>query len=331
MVNIRKVAQKCNVSIATVSRVLNNNPNVKIETRNRIKAYIRRHGYLPNPLAQGLIQKKTWLVGIIVPDMYNQFVPTVVEPLTQLLSKARYQSILNLTEYDLKREEIAINEVLRFYCEALIFVGTRFQNDTNRGLIERIGNKIPVIMINALEKIPNTYHIYNDESTAIERVVNYLAGLGMKKISLVVGPTYHNTFSEKKRGFIVGLEKNNLNVDNQYIVEGVVGAEGGLSAVKQLLRQTPPPDSIVTGSDLIALGILKGLLKSGVSIPEQMKLVGYDNIPLAEVSNPGLTTVDQHGQRLGKKAAQMLLEIFEGKQVDREIRFVPEMFFRETT
>src|SRR3989304_6255822 len=117
MVNIRKIADIGNVSTATVSRVFNNSPFVKEETRRKVQKLIRKHGYSPNPLAQGLIQKKTWLVGIIVPDMYNQFIPTVVEPLTQILANAKYQCILNLTENDHKKEERAIKEILRFYCE----------------------------------------------------------------------------------------------------------------------------------------------------------------------------------------------------------------------
>lgn len=330
MVNIRKIADIGNVSTATVSRVFNNSPFVKEETRRKVQKLIRKHGYSPNPLAQGLIQKKTWLVGIIVPDMYNQFIPTVVEPLTQILANAKYQCILNLTENDHNKEERAIKEILRFYCEALLFVGTRIQKDPNRNLIERIGEKIPIIMINALDKYKNTFQVYNDEYEAIKNVVEYIVNHDRKRLALVIGPSDQNTFINKKKGFVAGLAKRNIDVDHCSILEGYTDYESGYKAADILIGEKVTPDAIIAGSDIIALGILKFLMDKRIRVPEDIMLTGYDNIPSSGFSTPGLTTVDQMGGYLGKNAAEVLLKIFKGEKKITDICYVPKLCIRDT-
>ena len=328
--NIRKVAEMCEVSIATVSRVLHESARVSDATRAKVLNTIRLHGYLPNPLAQGLIKKRTWLIGVLVPDLYNQFVATVVESFTLVVEKARYQCIINATKNDFQKEHRAIAEALRYYCEAIVFVGTRLRADRNEGYIKDIGKRMPVIMINALQPIKNTYHIFNDECAAIESVVEYLVARGRKRLALIVGPTVQNTFWEKRRGFLKGLEKCQLVPNRSYILEGYKEYDDYQGAVDKLFRNKPAPDAIVTGGDLAALAVLKDLNKRHIAVPQDVMLVGYDNIPFAELSVPGLTTVDQQGALLGSRAAEILLNVLNGLEIAREHRFLPRIYQRET-
>jgi DNA-binding LacI/PurR family transcriptional regulator len=329
-INMRTIASLCNVSTATVSRVLHGSEKVSHKTRTRVLDIIRKHGYLPNPLAQGLIKKRTWLIGVLVPDMYNQFVPTVVEPFAFEMEKARYQCILNATKNDPVKERRAIEETLRYYCEGLVFIGTRLVEDQNRSYIEEVARKIPVVMINALETIANAFHVYNDECAAISSVVDYLVSMKKRNLSMVLGPMTHNTFREKKKGFLSGLQRNNIQAESAYIIEGCEEYHDFRDVVEYLFRKNPPPNAIVTGGDLVALGILKALARKNIRVPRDVMLVGYDNIPFAAMSVPGLTTVDQHGEVLGKTAAEVLRKALKGIPVNRDHKFLPTICKRET-
>ncbi len=320
----------CGVSIATVSRVLHDSARVSDATKTKVLDTIRLHGYLPNPLAQGLIKKRTWLIGVLVPDLYNQFVATVVESFSQVVEKDRYQCIINATKNDSQKEHRAIAEALRYYCEAIVFVGTRLSVDRNKGFIEDIGKKMPVIMINALQSIKNTYHVFNDECAAIENVVEYLVGRGRKRLALIIGPAVQNTFREKKKGFLNGLKKYGLTLNKKHILEGYGEYDDYQSAVDQLFKSKPVPDAIIAGGDLAALGVLKYLTRRHIAVPQEVMLVGYDNIPFAGLSVPGLTTVDQQGALLGSRAADTLLDVLNGVETAREHKFLPRIYPRET-
>ncbi len=329
---IKDIAKKANVSIATVSRVLNDSDLVSEETKEHIKKIIKEMDYQPNALARGLITNKTKVVGVMIPDINNLFYPAVVRGIEDFLEQNDYNTFLCNTDNDIAKEKKYINTLIKNRVEGIILMGTRPIDPKKNEHINGVGTKLPVVMINDYVVGSNVYCVLTDEVEGAYMAVKYLIELGHKKIAYVTGEKDYTTYLNKQIGYEMALREYDIKINPDYIIRDTPYPEGGArAAFKLLYNMDSKPTAIFTGSDQIAMGIMKAAYEMGLKIPEDLSIIGYANMPISADLYPELTTVNQYPYETGKMAADILIRIINGEKL-RQKKYIidPELLVRKS-
>lgn len=309
-VTIEDVAKEAGVSITTVSRVINNNYPVKDETRKRVEEAIAKLNFHPNILARGLINQKTDTVGIIVPSNTNQFFPIVVKGIDSVLRKKGYTIYLCDSDNSEDEEIRYVKSLLSRVVDGIIVIDPQTSNMKN-GFYERISKEVPLVCINGYNDGIDCNFILNNEETGAVEAMEYLISLGHRKIAFVRGEKSYS-YDLKERVYNEVLDKHgygeykkiiNVGYGNKYNT-----VDATMEAIQQVLNNYNPPTAFFACNDIMALGVLNACKRSGLNIPEDISVVGFDNIIASNLTEPKITTVDQNMYALGESAAQMLLK-----------------------
>ncbi|MBC8060391.1 MAG: LacI family DNA-binding transcriptional regulator [Clostridiaceae bacterium] len=317
-ITINDVADEAGVSITTVSRVLNNNYPVKKETRERIEKAIKKLNYTPNAMARSLITKKTSMIGVIVPGITNLFFPTIVEAIGEFTKKSGYSISLCSTGGDYLVEQNLSDALISRQVDGIITIDPSIECLEN-GYYSKLSDRTPVIVVNGY---PNGYKcnfVCYDEEVGCKEAFDYLIGLGHKKIAFIRGAkSYSYDIKEE-------LYKK-LLIDNSFSYEKVVRLKLGNSievieqskeGVKGILTLEERPTAIFACNDLMAVGAIQACQSLGLSVPEDISIIGFDNTIISDITSPRLTSVDQNMKDIGKRAAIELLDLIEN---DTKIR-----------
>jgi LacI family transcriptional regulator len=325
MTTIKDIAKQADVAASTVSYVLNNTKNVKPETKERILKVIKELHYQPSAVARSLKTKKSLTIGIMIPDISNMFFTEIVRGIEDIANEYEYNVILCNTDEDEKKEKRYLDNLYNKHIDGLIFVGT----GKNQQILKD-KQHIPVVAVD--RKIG-----YNFGSVMVDNVkgayiaTNYLLEKNGADVILLTGPLSLSTYFERMTGYIEALREKGLEYNENIVRECPVGHEGGYTALEDLLEKNVGLRSIFASNDLIALGAMKALIKRGVRIPEEVSIVGYDDIPTASIITPALTTIQQPKYNMGRKAAELLLNSMTKQAVkERHIVLEPKLVIRET-
>lgn len=330
-INIKDIARMANVSIATVSRVLNNSEKVSEEKKQLIEKIIYDMNYQPNALARGLIKKATKTIGIIIPDINNLFYPAVVRGIEDALEPSDYNVFLCNTDKNIEKEKKYINTLLEKRVDGIIFMGTRPVSPEENKHIIRLNKKVPVLMINDIILGSGIYSVLTDEVEGAYKAVKYLIELGHKRIAYVTGENNYTTYRNKQKGYEIALNESGLETDSKYIVHDLPYSQGGYNATLNLLNMNERPTAIFAASDQIAMGVIKAAHEKGYRIPKDLSVVGYSNIPSSADLFPELTTVDQFPYETGKLAAETLTRIISGEEFkQRKYIIEPRLLIRKS-
>ena len=334
-VTIYDIAQEAKVSVATVSRVLNNTAPVKDSTRLKIMQLIERYQFQPNALARSLSKKETGTIGVIVPDITNPFFPEVFSGIERAARDLGYTFFLCDTLGDYERESQYLHILREKQADGIIFLGGRINlSKCNPQLIEEVAevaNRIPLVLVNG--NLPGTslYRVITDESKGAEAATQYLINLGHREIAFIAGNENMSTTLQKVRAFMRIMAHNGLEVPEERVIYGDFSMVSGERAMMRLLSQANRPTAVFCVNDFTAVGALKAAMKSGVKVPNEISIVGYDDIPLASSIFPELTTVKQHMDLLGSTAVQVLQKLILKKKVRKLTVIEPELAVRAST
>jgi LacI family transcriptional regulator len=310
MTTIKDVASAANVSVATVSRVINNNGYVNEDTRKRVVKAISDLGYLPNEVARSLFKKQSKTIALIIPDINNPFFPEIARAIEDLLSSKEYTLILCNSVEQVEKEVMYLDVMKQKYVDGIIFVPNKFtptiikKSDIPIIALDRpIGDEIPSVTVNNYE--------------GARQAIQYLKKIGCKKIAHIRGP---NTILNAEERYQAYLEEaaNEPWFSPELIVNGNYNVTDAIAATKQLLRDNPDIDGIFAGNDQMAIGVLKASEQLGIRIPEDLSLIGFDGIQLSKLTSPEITTMAQPIYELGYTAAQLLLDIIEGRPLEKK-------------
>lgn len=331
-INIKDIARKANVSIATVSRVLNNPEKVSDEKKLLINSIIYEMNYQPNALARGLIKKATKTIGIIIPDINNLFYPAVVRGIEDVVEMSDYNVFLCNTDKDIGKEKKYINTLLEKRVDGIIFMGTRPVNPEKNEHIIRLNKKVPVLMINDIVRGSEIYSVLTDEVEGAYRAVKYLLELGHKKIAYVTGENNYTTYQNKQKGYEIALQEYGIEVYPDYIIRDLPYALGGYNAAIKLLdSKNILPTAIFAASDQLAMGVMKAIHEKGYKIPNDISVVGYANIPISADLFPELTTVDQFPYETGRLSAETLIKVINGEELSQKKYIMePKLLIRKS-
>ncbi|MEW9051903.1 MAG: catabolite control protein A [Neobacillus sp.] len=320
-ITIYDVAREANVSMATVSRVVNGNPNVKPVTRKKVLEVIERLGYRPNAVARGLASKKTTTVGVIIPDISNIFFAELARGIEDIATMYKYNIILSNSDQNLDKELHLLNTMLGKQVDGIVFMGG---NITQEHVGEFEKSPVPIVLAGSIEeseKIPSVNIDY--EKAVFDSVSGFVAN-GHKQIAFVVGPLHEPRNVEKKlKGYKRALEEAGIPFNEELVIEGDYTYDSGLEAFDKLLEAVQRPSAILVGSDEMALGVVHGAQDKGFSIPDDFEVITSDNTRLSLMVRPQLTTIVQPLYDLGAVAMRLLTKLMNKEEVEEHIVVLP--------
>lgn len=316
MVTIKDVAKLAGVAVSTASNALNGKYGVKPETRRRVLEAAKKLNYVPNPIAQGLVTKSTKNISIIVsgPSSFNLFNNPVffevIKSIAQHLNSQGYQAHLNIISTE--EEEKAIPRIAQSRStDAMILVGSRRNDRDLAQLLEEIA--IPSLVVIRPSPSDKVYAVSSNNWKCGYMATRHLIDLGHREISFIGVLPGVSIAEERLAGYRFALEEAGLTFNESLVIPGDFYQESGLTGVRQLLRQASPiPTAIFTANDLMALGALEGLEQEGIRVPDDISIIGSDNIPNLHLLKVPLTTIATPFFEIGKLAAQKITGILEG-------------------
>lgn len=322
MSTIKDVANLAGVSVATVSRVLNKNGYVHEDTLKKVERAIEKLNYKPSTVARSLYNKKSRLIGLVVPNIVNPFFPEVARAVEDVAYKQGYTVVLCNSDECLDKEKQYIDALMQNNVDGFI-VATDQQNSSNY-----MNLQVPIVAIDRVfnERIPT---VYADNYKGSKQATELLIRKGSKYIAHIRGPRNISTANERFEGFIEVVTNEQISY---IIAESAFDPIESERVTKELLEAHPYIDGIVAGNDLIALGVVKAAMQKGIHIPNDLQVIGFDGISLTEMMYPSITTVAQPIYEIGEVATQLLIKKMEGKTLEeKHYRLPVEIIERNTT
>jgi LacI family transcriptional regulator len=323
--NIKDLAAKAGVSISTVSLVLNERPGVKKETRTKVLELAKKYKYVPNHIARSLVMKKTRTIGIVVPDISEVFYGTLVKIMQDAMSLRGYSMMLCNTENDLEKESHYLNFLLEKGTDGIIMVPCA---GAEQAKIQSV--RIPVVFVDRYIPGVDTSYVGINNRNAGREATAHLIRLGHRKVACIAGPKCANSSEERIQGYRDALESNGISCRDDYVLNTDWTVSGGFSAARTLLDLPEPPSAIFTTGDTCAIGVFEALSAEQVKVPEEMALVGFDDMKFAPFLRVPLTSVRQPLEKMGNTAVELLLDkLGDGNKSVQKI-FDTELIIRES-
>jgi len=310
-VTLREVAARAKVSIGTVSAVINGSALVKEKTRNQVLKVVRDLNYRPNRLARSLRTKKTLSIGLIISDITNPFFPEIVRGAEDVAKKEGYNIILCNTDEDVTTGISSLNLLREKRVDGLILVGGVVPTEEIKELQEE---GFPTVIVEREFDGLKLNTVLVDSKAGAYEATLHLINLGHRRIGFISGPLNRPPSLGRFEGYKLALKESGIGWDDSLVKEGDFRFNGGHRAMIQLLHRPQLPSAVFASNDLMAIGALEAIKSQGLSIPEDIAVVGYDDIPEASYTSPSLTTVALPKRRLGATAMELLLKILAGEE-----------------
>jgi len=302
---IRDVARATGLSTATVSRVMNGNPKVNPKMRADVLKFAKQLNYVPNPAARTLSTRKSKTVAAIIPTIEHSVFAKYITAVEQTLGQHGYNLVLAISNADLAQELAAAEQLVAMGAEAFILTGADHSRDL-LDLLERRG--IPVLFTSIFDDASAVPTIGYDNTALAYSAIEYLQSNGHRNIAVAHGPTHGSDRTLARcKGVTLALSGQNT----ARLVEVALSVEGGREAAKGILEMTSRPTAILCLSDVLALGVMFHLQSIGLTIPDDISIMGFDNLDWSKDSHPSLTTIDLPATKMGEVAAQLVVDQLE--------------------
>lgn len=331
VLGIKDIAALANVSPATVSRVFSAPDMVSKKTLNRVKKVIDEVGYRPNRMGASLRTRKSGNIVAIIPDITNPVNAGIIRAIEQGAQSAGYSVLLGDTQGLEEREQHYADLVSHGQADGILLFCSRipFKTDQNLPLLEQLPP-----MVNGNERIDSdeVVQVAVDNVAAAKAAINYLISLGHKRIAAITGPDDIPSSNERLEGYMLALKEADIEPDSALQLEGEYVVESGMDCARQLLLLPQRPTAIFCFNDDMAIGVMKLLQKQGFVVPDDISVMGFDDINYAQFVSPSLTTVHQPLQEIGSTCIDLLLKQLKGQNVEPGRRYLPfELKVRSST
>lgn len=329
-VTLKEVAEYAGVSVMTVSNVVNDWPYVSDEMRLKVQEAIDALGYRPSALARSLVTGRSRTVGVVLPDISNPFFGQAIRGCEDVLTEQGYSFFLCNTDEDPQKEKAALETLISRGVDALIIWGSRSECDE---LYKLIGNDLPVVAIDspAPQLCMNSTYIYADNIQGAETATLHLIHHGRKTVGHLAGPSQRRlTAQQRLAGYKQALENSAIPYNADFVMEGKPSIRGGYQAALHLLQKHRPA-ALFCYNDLMAIGAIVAIQQSGLEVPDDIAIVGFDDIFTASLVVPPLTTVRIQQYDLGKLSSNLLLErLQKGGMPPNAVNFPVELVVRDS-
>ena len=330
MATIQDIADRAGVSKATVSRVLNNYQYINKETQERVQKAIEEVNYSPSNLARGMRLKRTQTIGLLVADISNPFYSETAKAVINLANSYGYAVILGTTDDNMKNQAEFISILKQHRVDGFIFASVLL-NDTP--VKQLISSGVPTFLLNRrFSQNRNVNYVVLDNQSGTYMAVEHLVKLGHRRIGFLRG---HNSFSTSKdrfQGYMNAVKDYNLDFDDSLIQSGDFNEKQAYQATLNLIGLPSPPSAIVAANDLMAFSAMGAISTKGLRIPNDIALVGFDDVEMAQNSFVQLTTVAQNLHTMAEIATRTLIQMIEGGQVQVPVQVMlkPQLIVRRT-
>jgi LacI family transcriptional regulator len=329
--DIRTIAKLANVSIATVSRTINRVPTVNPKMAKRVWDVIERLDFVPNTQARALVSGRSKLFGLVVSEITNPFFPELIQGFEDIAVENGYEILVSSTNHDPKRMSHCIRRMLERKVEGVAIMTFGIEEPLLEQLAKR---KVPLVFIDVGPDRPGISVLKVDYHHGIRQAVQHLAALGHRHIAFVSGPMRLHSAQSRLAAFSKSMQECGISPEISQIVEGDHTLEGGVLAMEKLLAQEKLPTAVLCSNDMTAIGVLHKLYRTGLRVPDDISVIGFDDIHIAEVMMPPLTTVQMSRNEIAKAAFGALrtaaesADLSEGK---REFTIPTDLVVREST
>lgn len=331
MANIREVARRANVSVATVSRVINQSDKVKANTRNHVLSVMSEMGYGENKAAGAETKKKVKRILVILPDVVNPFYSIIAQGACETARKEGYLLMLCTTERNYENEKYYIDMLRAGMANGAILVASVMDKTE---LLELDSTKHIIQCCEYDEDAETVSHISIDNYTAGKDAVQHLINIGHKRIAMISCDNGFLSTAKREKAYRDTLEKNGIEFHPQYLakMENDYGYRTGIRSMNYLLNLKEPPTAVLAISDIVAIGAMQAIQKAGLSVPDDIAVMGFDDLDVASLYNPPLTTIYQPKEDIGRLAMEMLDKKINGIDSEFESIFLEhELRIRKST
>ncbi|HHV80827.1 TPA: LacI family transcriptional regulator [bacterium] len=325
-VNIQEVAKEAGVSPSTVSRALNGFPGISEKTRERIVEIARKLNYRPNYRGQILTTQSTKNIGLLITDIANPFFPELVMGAEEYASKSGYTVLLGNTSESEEKETNYLDFFSRGPVDGIIISASRVSNEHIIMLAEE---GLPIVVINRILEHPKISYVSTDMEKGGYLATMHLLRLGHSKIAFINGPKHSEVSQRRLEGYKKALKEAGIDYNSDLISFNVPVSESGYKEAIKLLCTGEAPTAIFTYNDVMAFGVIKAAKELGIKIPEELSVVGFDDIFFSSFTDPPLTTIKQFKEELGRMAVELLFKLMEGER--ESLLIEPELIIRNTT
>lgn len=308
---MRQIAERAEVSIGTVSHVINDTAKVREKLRQRVLDAIRSLGYQPSQLARGLRRNQTNLVVMIIPDITNPFFPAVVRGVEDVAYKHSLRVALCNTDNDPQKESFYLNEMRSYRPAGWLIIPANDSQMTTHFKSSALSGA-PVVCIDRQPEEWKGDVVLAANQAGARNATQHLLRMGHRQLAVITGPLHLTNAVERLKGFKRALADAGVSIAPEYIQEAQFNRQSGYEAATRLLRMLPRPTAIFACNDLMAMGVLSAARELNLSCPDEISVVGFDDLDFVEFTAPALTSVHQPGYQLGTAAARLLLERIDG-------------------
>lgn len=330
MATIKDVALRAGVSVTTVSHVVNDTRHVSAKGRERVELAIRELGYVPNAMARSLKSNTTSTLGMLIPNSSNPYFAEIVRIVEDRCFGAGYTLVLCNTDDEPRRQSVYLQVLAERRIDGLIVVST---GDDDSLVTQLQGLRIPTVLVDREIADPSCDLVETAHMQGGLLAVRHLLSLGHKRIACIGGPVGLTPSEQRIEGWRMALAEAGTTPNADALLwRGAFTSQSGYEAMHAILRTEHPPSAVFVCNDLMAIGALRAAHESGVHVPDELSIVGFDDIELSAYTSPPLTTVAQPKERIGALAVDMLLERVGGKRRDaRKVVLQPELRVRAST
>nr|WP_255298588.1 LacI family DNA-binding transcriptional regulator [Brevibacillus dissolubilis] len=322
------MAQLANVSIATVSRVLNNSKPVSPEIREKIMQIVKETGYQPNAIARSLVNKQTLVIGVMIPDIGNDFFSPMVRGIEQVVSQFGYSLFLAITEGKLEKELKYLQLFQEKQIDGVVLSGVQYQEHIRKFAKE---SGIPLVVVGqefSAHQIPS---VDIDNVKAAYDATRFLLEKGHERIALISAPLIDRSAGrDRYEGFLQAMREAGVAVRDAYLIEGDFSPNSGYESMRQLCGVEVRPTAVFVATDRMAVGALNYLLDHGIGVPEEMSLIGFDDIELASLVRPAMCSVHIEPMQFGSESGKLLLALLKDEMTNTRITIPHRLIIRQT-
>ena len=331
-VRLKDIAQDLDLSVVTISKVLHDHPDIGSETRERVLRRMKELNYRPNLAARALVTGRTYAVGLIVPDLVHPFFGQVAKALSGVLRGKGYSIVLASSDDDPRLEEQEVEQLLSRRVDVLVVASVANQADIFRTIQEQ---KTPLILIDRKFESLSAHFVGIDDVQAGRIATEHLLRVGCRQLAHIGGPDV-STAAGRLQGFREVLVRRRIRERPETVVlrqhGDDAGDRSGYKAMQQLLELRPRPDGVFCYNDPTAMGAMRAVLEAGLDVPRDVAIVGCGNVAYADFLRIPLTSVDQHSEEIGKRAAQLALRVLENPtRRPKQVVLTPELVLRAST
>jgi len=313
-VTIKDIAKQTDVSHSTVSRALNGSPLIAKNTAERIRQTALKLGYLPSAAARSLKTNRSHALGVIVSSVEDPFFGEILQGIEEVAQKSGYSLFMAASQRDPEREQAIVQAMSEHRVDGVIICSASFKAEQRRQFLTY---GVPIVVVNNQAAEDYRYSIYHDDVDGSRQITRHLLDLGHRRIAYLGNSSSGRTTLDRLTGFQYEMDTAGLTVPPDHIHEvSGGGPEDGLFGLNHFLSLNDRPSALVCYNDLMAIGVLKGLLQAGIQVPNDISVTGFDNILFSAFTNPPLTTFDQPKRFIGAEAARLVLELLNRPPAD---------------